>query len=225
MKRKGANLMRRLLLPGALLFALPAIASTPTPLERLDAMRANLRSLVFEATIETPKPDGRLGRFKMTFEWAAPDRYRSEIRMGVEGRLVTVADSDQVRTLETRTRRAYVQSRAEAERRIRAFGPVDPASALATPSIPLASLFRLDSTSVEAGRIILILVPRRAVPHYDRLRLELKADDLTPLSAEATKEGGFVSRLRFRSFRRNAPIASSRFRLGLPANATIVLLD
>jgi outer membrane lipoprotein-sorting protein len=180
----------------------------------------------------------------MTFEWsappngalpgaggtasppaAAPARYRSEIRMGVEGRLVTVADSDRVRTLETRTRRVHVQSRAEAERRIRAFGPVDPVSALATPSIPLASLFRVDSTIVEADRIILILAPRRAVPHYDRLRLELKADDLTPLAAEATKEGRFVSRLRFRSFRRNVPVAASRFQLDLPPNATIISLD
>jgi outer membrane lipoprotein-sorting protein len=208
-----------------LFFALPAIASTPTPLERLDAMRVNLRSLVFEAAIETPKPGGRVGRFEMIFEWSAPDRYRSEIRMGVEGRLVTVADSDRVRTLETRTRRVHVQSRAEAERRIRAFGPVDPVSALATPSIPLASLFRVDSTVIVADRIILILAPRRAVPHYDRLRLELKADDLTPLAAEATKEGRFVSRLRFRSFRRNVPVASGRFQLDLPANATIVSLD
>ncbi len=198
-----------------LLAALILVAAPPArpedPLARLDAERRALRSLSFAATIETPKPGGRTGRSAMTFDYLAPGFYRSEIRMGVEGTMLTVADGTWIWSWQSRARKLYRQAQSTSEERLRAMGAADPVTALATPSLPLASLFRVVAAGDTASPARLVLEPLRASPSYDRILLVIAADGRTPRSIEVTQRGRLVARVRFDRYSRNASVAASLF--------------
>lgn len=182
----------------------------------LDAERRSLRSLSFNAEIQTPKPRGRFSRFDMTFAYQSPNHYRSEIIMGIEGRLLTVADGSRIWQQASRTRRVYVQDQATATANLRSQGPIDPISAIATPQVPLSELFRVIATSDSEHRIILDLEPLRRVPGYDQLRLTLTADGLTPIQVETYQRHLLVARVLFRDWRRNVSLPADRFRFTPP---------
>lgn len=197
-----------------------ALISVSDPLVVLDAERAALRSLSFTAQIETPKPNGRKGRFSMAFEFLAPNKYRSEIKMGIEGNLITVADGRTIWSHETRRGIVYKQAQARATSRLRSMGPVDPITAIATPTLPLGEMFTLKS----AEGSILELIPKKAVANYDRVLLTTSPDGKTPLAAEAFKRGKSVAKITFQTFRRNAHVAASRFTFTPPAGARVETL-
>lgn len=209
----------------ALTLVLAAARAAPAdPLATLDHERASWKSVVFSAVIETPKPGGRSSRFPMRFEFAAPNRYRSEITMGVEGSITTVADGRTIWTRESRSGKIYRQDQALAVERLSTLGPVDPIVALATPAAPFASLYRLESARDSGGALVLDLRPLRPVPNYDRVLLSTSRDARTPLSAETFQNGARVARIVIRDFRRNAPVASDRFRFTPPSNAEVTEL-
>jgi outer membrane lipoprotein-sorting protein len=206
--------------------AAPAPAASMTPAARLailDRERNALRALSFTAVIETPKAGGRTGRSSLTFQFLAPNRFRSEIKMGLEGTLLTVADGTTIWSWESRARKLYRQDQAVAASRLRSYGPVDPITALATPTVPLATLFRAeasrdsrdvrDAHSVrDAGDVAIIeLVPKRSVPNYDRLVITTSRDGRTLRSAETWQKGAPTARVIFGEMKRNATPAPSLF--------------
>lgn len=185
-------------------------------LARLDAERRALRSLSFRAEVATPKPRGRWGRSELTFAWKSPRSWRSELRMGIEGRLITVADGTRVWQHETRTRRVYVQDQDRALIQLRTHGPIDPVTALASPQVPLADLFAATSIEDSGSLRVLGLRPRRGVPGYDALRLAIGPDGRTPVWAESLKAGRLVARITFRDWKRDPAIADRDFRFDIP---------
>lgn len=196
------------------------MAVTQDHLSVLDAERASLTSLSFVAEIETPKPNGRKGRSSMTFDYRTPC-YRSEIKMGVEGSLVTVADGTTIWSHETRTGRIYRQKQSSAAARLKSMGPVDPITAIATPTVPLKTLYHLRSATLSGANPVLELVPRKSVANYDRIILTTTPDGKTPIAAEAFKRSKSVATIRFLSFRKNASIPPSQFIFRPPPNARI----
>jgi outer membrane lipoprotein-sorting protein len=229
---------RWLVAAGALASALviaggiPRAAATPssttatrTPAERLavlDRERSALHSLSFSAAIETPKAGGRVGRSTLTFHFLAPSRYRSEIRMGVEGTLLTVADGTTIWSWESRTRKVFRQDQSIATSRLRSYGPVDPVTALATPSVPLATLFRAVAARDSGGFATLELVPKRSVPNYDRLVVVTSSDGRTLKSAETWHRGKRTARIVFGEIKRNIPPAASLFVYAPPSGVRVV---
>lgn len=200
------------------------LAATPDTrlLATLDAERNSLKALSFTAEIRTPKPGGRSSRFTMTFSFAAPNRYRAEIKMGIEGTLLTVCDGEWIWSYESRTRKCFRQRRESADRRLDAAGPLDPVSALATPGVPIARLFALDSTLVSAGAVTFDLRPKRAVPNYDRLILTTTRDARTPVSAATFLRGRPVATIAFRNMKKNLPPPDSLFRFTPPKGVAVV---
>lgn len=202
----------------------PAVVRAPAPetaaadlhLAALDAERRALRALSFRAEIATPKAGGRWGRSTLNFSWQAPRSWKSELIMGIEGRLVTIADGQRIWQHETRTRRVYVQDQDRALTQLRTHGPVDPISALASPQIALAELFRVTASEDSGPNRILTLVPRRAVPGYDLLRLALTRDGKTPVWAESVRAGRLSARVTFREWRRNPDLSVDLFRFTPP---------
>lgn len=191
-------------------------ASALDLLARLDAERRALGSLSFRAEVATPKPRGRWGRSELTFSWKSPRSWRSELRMGIEGRLITVADGTKVWQYETRTRRVYVQNQDRALIQLRTHGPIDPVTALASPQVPLADLFVATSIEDSGSLRVLNLRPRRSVPGYDALRLAVATDGRTPVWAESLKAGRLIARITFHDWRRNPAIAEREFRFEIP---------
>ncbi len=198
-------------------------AATDPHLAALDAERRTLRSLSFRAQIATPKAGGRWGRSTLNFAWQAPRSWKSELIMGIEGRLVTVADGQRIWQHETRTRRVYVQDQDRSLVQLRTHGPVDPISALASPQIPLADLFRVTASEDSGPHRILTLVPRRTVPGYDQLRLALTSGG-TPAWAESVRTGRLVARVTFSEWRRNPSLSPALFRFTPPRGITPTII-
>ncbi len=160
----------------------------------------------------------------MAFAFAAPDKYRCEIRMGVEGTITTIADGTSIWSIHSRTKKIHRQDQKISVARMKTLGPIDPVVSIALPAIPLSSLFRLESSRESGGVTILDLRPRKSVPNYDQILLSTSKDGRIPLSAETFHRGKRVARITFSSFRRNAAVDASRFRYTPPANSEIIPL-
>ena len=142
--------------------------------------------------------------------------------MGVEGDLITVSDGTTLWSYSTRTKQAYRQSYESARRSLVRRGPLDPVTALATTDIALSSLYDVVDQKNADGGVTLSLVPKRAVPNYDRLDLTLSFDLKTPQRAISYKRGKVVAKITFRNVTKNGAVDRKIFQFDLPKGVEII---
>lgn len=187
------------------------IPAEPTIIEQLDQERESLRSLRIIAEIETPKPNGRKGHFSQHFTFKSPRLYRSELKMGIEGDVLTVSDGDYIWSYQKKRRVVYVQPYVSAMRNLKRYGPLDPITALTSPDFSISELYTLERTVTSDTVIECVLRPKISVPNYDLLVLTLSVKGLRPLSAETFKRGRWVARVIFRKYEKNVTLNNRDF--------------
>lgn len=199
-----------------------ADTAAPNRLTVLDQERASLQSLVVMAEIETPKSNNRWSRFPMNFSYRAPNLYRSEIKTGgFEGDMIIVSDGKDIWTLLTKKKEVTRVPLEDEIASIKANGPENMLTVLATPTLRLAELFNVVDEKTDSGQIVLTLKAVKAVKSYDQIVLRTDAAGRTPLYAEAFKGGKTVARLYFNEYRRNAEVKDELFVFTVPAGVKV----
>ncbi len=201
----------------------PAAPAASGPLAVLDADRAALKSLVMVADIETPKSGNRWSKFPMNFEYAAPNKYRSEIKTGgFEGDLIAVADGEFIWSYPTKTKKVTKIQQALVVESIKENGPNDLLTVLATPTLTFTSLFNLKGSSTDSGLPVLEVTPKISVKDYDKIMLTTSADGKTPVFAVAWKGAKIIARVSFTKYERNAAVSADHFVFTVPAGVTLI---
>jgi len=190
-------------------FISPANADS---LSSLDIERASLRSLSFTATIETPKPNGRMSKMEMKYYYLSPNKFRSELKMGIEGNLLTVSDGTFIWSWQNRTKKLYRQARNKLIENFKLFGPFDPITAFSAPDISLSELFELKSSlPMRNSERKLILTPKKNVGSYDRIELIIEDNGKKPVQATVWKKNILTAKITFTNYIKNPQLSNSLF--------------
>lgn len=199
-----------------------APAADTSPLGVLDADRAALTSLTLAADIMTPKSNDRWSTMPMTFDYAAPNKYRSDIKAGgLEGSLIEVADGAFIWTYITKKKTVTKVSQIDVVENIKLTGPTNLLTVLATPSLTFSSLFNLVSATKKDTTTLLEVTPKIAVKDYDKIQILVSGDGKTPLVAEAFKRNKIIARMIFKTYTRNATVDQTKFTFTVPENVTV----
>lgn len=199
-----------------------AVAEDTSPLAKLDADRASLKSLTIVADIQTPKSNDRWATFPMFFDYCAPNKYRSEIKTGgFEGDLIGVADGEFIWSYSTKKKEVTKVPQVDAIKAITDKGPNDLLTVLATPSLTFGSLFNVVSSVKNDSGMLVEIMPKTAVSSYEKIKILISEDGKTPLSAEAWKRNKIVARMIFKTYTRNSEVDSEKFTFTVPENVRL----
>lgn len=190
-------------------------------LQRIETARAKTHSLFCKIEVRIPKESGKWSHFPMTVEFLAPRFYRTEMKMAIEGDVLTVADGKTIWSYEKKRKRVYRQDQQKAIDYLREWGPYDPTTALLVPEVPLKDLFVLESASHRKGLLTVLLRPIKPVPGYEEVKVVFREKTLVPVFAETFSGGKTIGRLVFKKCRKNIKIDPARFRFTPPAGVKV----
>lgn len=179
---------------------------------RLSSMRLSMRSLEAAGRIQASRGGNTaLEEYRFRLWYRAPDRFRTEIQAGLAGEILTVSDGTYVWSSSARDSTVYRQEIAVY--RARRGSASDPITDLLFDTTPLSNRFQEEGEyRASRARGIIRLIPKRGAAEYDRIDIRLDAAGLRIERIETYRRNRLTARVRFDSFRTNAPVGDARFR-------------